>query len=556
MSCATRPGSMPQVEDPLLLAKDLILQKDQMLDEFYAKANCFGYAVGDSHPIDITRFEVGDQVEVIDRQDEYLGRIFQIRSINTKKNTLDVKTEDGNKTYKIGIGTDTQQVKLLGKDDGSNVRVSYDGKVSDAYSPRGEKIRCGDYVKVHPCSRQIVEVLSGETAGKMAVISRVLPSGDLEVETDGMKKIIKSLVLKVDSGDTVILDETGQYVIKKFPAADVSPYKPKTSVVVNWDDIGGIPEAKQQLIEAIELPIKCPDIFEFYNQKPPKGVLLYGPPGCGKTMLGKAAATSIAKLHGKEMVDSGFNYVKGPEILSKWVGESESNIRSIFTAARKHFEQHGFPAVTFVDEADAVLFERNTDMVNHHIHSSLVAMWLAEMDGLDAHNGIFIFATNRSKVLDGAMVREGRIDRHIKVPRPDDEAAESVLAIHLRNVPLSGVNVNDAITAILGELRNEKLTLATYRHKNASKAQADKKVYFNLSDTISGSLLAGIVHEAKSIAMRRDLKTRKKQGVRTEDFSAAVENVYNRHKALNHRFDFEDFLDEVGVSADDLEKVS
>src|SRR5208283_4208865 len=174
--------------------------------------------------------------------------------------------------------------------------------------------------------------------------------------------------------------------------------------------------------EAIELPFTHKDIFAHYNKKPPKGLLLYGPPGCGKTLVGKATTNSLANIFGAKAISSGFIYVKGPEILNMYVGESGRRIREIFQRGRKHFDKYKFPAVIFIDEAEAVLSERGTSR-SSDVDKTIVPMFLSEMDGLDENHAIVMLATNRPKMLDPAVVREGRVDRHIKVSRPTVETA-------------------------------------------------------------------------------------------------------------------------------------
>uniref|UniRef100_A0A7C4BB99 AAA family ATPase n=1 Tax=Ignisphaera aggregans TaxID=334771 RepID=A0A7C4BB99_9CREN len=244
---------------------------------------------------------------------------------------------------------------------------------------------------------------------------------------------------------------------------------------VRWDDIGGLDLVKQQLREAVEWPIKYPHIFEHMGIRPPKGILLYGPPGCGKTLLAKAAAT-----------ESGANFiaVKGPEILSKWVGESEKAIREIFKRARK-----AAPAIIFFDEVDAIAPVRGHDVSG--VTDRIVNQMLTEMDGIEALRGVVVIgATNRPDLLDPALLRPGRFDRVIYVPPPDTKARYEILKIHTRKIPLAE-DVN------LVELAK-------------------------ITEGYSGADLEALVREAVMLALREDIRPRP---IEAKYFTKAMEYV-------------------------------
>jgi len=193
---------------------------------------------------------------------------------------------------------------------------------------------------------------------------------------------------------------------------------------VRWDDIGGLDEVKQELRETVEWPLKYPDAFRRMGIKPPKGILLYGPPGCGKTLLAKAVATES---------EANFIYVKGPEVFSKWVGESEKAIREVFRKARM-----AAPCVIFFDEIDAIAPVRGFEYGDAAVTQRVVAQLLTEMDGIEKLEGVVVIgATNRPDILDPALLRPGRFDRIIYVPPPDLKARLEILKIHTRSMPLA-----------------------------------------------------------------------------------------------------------------------
>jgi len=308
---------------------------------------------------------------------------------------------------------------------------------------------------------------------------------------------------------------------------------------------------RQEMDEAIVFPHVYKDIYQYHQMEDPAGFLLYGPPGCGKTLAGKAAAHSLAVSHGKESVQSGFNLVKGPEILSKWVGESEAETRAIFARMRKHYEDFGYPCVTFVDEADAIFSERGSQHAQKW-HDTLVAMWLAEMDGFDRKGGMLILASNRPKSIDGAVIRPGRIDKHIKVPRPNADNAHEIINIHLRlsKVQLDGIDPEGVIQHLVGEIMHNPRPISTLIERNGSPTP--RKETFMFSDSISGSMIATIIQTAKQLAVRRSIKAEKPLGVNKDDLTNALNQCYQAKKAVSLKYDLIDFCENHGM---DFEKV-
>ena len=255
-----------------------------------------------------------------------------------------------------------------------------------------------------------LESLSKEAA--MRALRRILPEIDLDEE-----KISKEILQKIQ-----ITDEDFKEALKEVrPSAlrEVQVQVPN----IRWDDVGGLDELKEELREAIEWPIKHKEAFEYVDIESPKGVLLYGPPGTGKTLIAKALA---------KMTDSNFISVKGPELLSKWVGESEKGVREIFRKARQVS-----PCIIFFDEIDA-LVPRRSGSDSSHVSENVVSQILTEIDGLEElHDVLIIGATNRLDIVDDALLRPGRFDRIIEVPKPDIKGREQIFKIHTKNKPLA-----------------------------------------------------------------------------------------------------------------------
>lgn len=399
-------------------------------------------------------------------------------------------------------------------------------------------IEPGDYVKVGKTG-QIVEVSQkGFGTGDVAHVTRITGN---RCEVEGAGSGIKSVMLpskvgKVEKGDRVILDPSNTIVLTNL-GKEEEKYRFESSTHVTWADIGGLTAAKAEMREVVELPFLFTDIYKHFGKRPTKGVLLFGPPGCGKTLIAKATASAVAKVHDKGSVSSGFLYVKGPEILSKWVGQSEANVRMIFEQARVHKKKHGYPAVVFIDEAEAILRKRGTG-ISSDITDTIVPMFLSEWDGLDESSAVLLLATNRPDILDPAVVRDGRCDKKIRIGRPSMKDAADIFSIHLKNVPTEkGVSLDR-----LAEVGcNELFASSRVLYSIAVKGEA-QPVTFTLSNICNGGMIAGIVDHATSYALRRAVSTRStKGGVTEKDMEAAVHSIYTQNLELSHEDDLLDF---------------
>lgn len=322
--------------------------------------------------------------------------------------------------------------------------------------------------------------------------------------------------------------DVGARVSKELPKE-----KPKPKGVT-WDDVKGLEEAKSQLQEFIEGPYKNAELYKFYKKTPPKGVLLFGPPGCGKTMLVKAAVTALAGVHGKNETDSGFIHAKTSELLDMYVGQTEKKIQALFQSARDHKAAHGYPAIIFLDEADAMLGKRTG---KPHYYVSQVNAFLAEMDGLDDCAAIVILATNRSDSLDSAVVRDGRIDCKIRIPRPSREAALQILHAAFNKVPVA----EKTKSGDLIELAANEIFSAERIFYEIETVQEKKLLLF--SDLVNGAMIANVVANATSIAMSRDMLNSTLTGISAEDVMAAIDRIVEANRHLDHKDDLAVFTE-------------
>jgi proteasome-associated ATPase len=421
-------------------------------------------------------------------------------------------------------------VLKVDKEAGSLV-VTVEGRTMELLLPDKGEVYVGSTVKVSSETSQVVAVVTGVPSGETHIVRRARGT-TCEIEAQGgIVKVVLTGPTPVAEGDRVVLDQSGSVVVQNL-GKEERKFVFEGTTNVTWDDIGGLEEAKAEMIEAIELPFKHQELYARYGKKPLKGVLLYGNPGCGKTLLAKATATALAKIHG-EKAQGGFIYVKGPEILNRFVGNSEETIRSLFEKSREFKKINGYPAVIFIDECDAVLGKRGTDITTH-IERTIVPMFLAEMDGLEESGAVVLLATNRPDILDPAIVRDGRIDRKVKISRPTVKTAAPIFELHLKDKPIVGA-IKKLVKRGVDELFSPKRVMYVIEKEKGYE-------HFTLGEIASGAMIAGIVDRATSIALMRDLTTGKAEGLTEADVAAAVDNVFAQNRDLGHNEDIAEFV--------------
>ena len=422
------------------------------------------------------------------------------------------------------IKTEPKLVATVVELRGDNMLVSL-GPGNAVYIHSIAGARVGDRVLCTRNSLQATEVIR-DPFPTGQIITVTAANGDaIEAELLGAPQVFRGHGKKIAKGERVVIDPSKSFVIGSLGMPSTTYARPP-AVSVTWDDIGGQEEAKEALREAIELPLSHPELFAAYGKRQSKGVLLAGASGLGKTILARAAATAIARAHG-EKASTGFIYVKGPELLSKYVGESEQAVRGLFIAAKTHKDKHGYPALVFLDECDSLLGTRqNTQAFS--ISTTLVPQFLAEMDGFDESCALFILATNRPDMLDPAVVREGRIDRKIIVTRPTQADAVKIAKIHLRGKPAAaGVSI--------GKLARE-LAAAVFEDGRATADLGGGRI-IQLRDHVSGALIEGIVDKAATRAILRDVASGKSEvsGITHADLVFAVDRVQSELRATDQR---------------------
>ncbi len=346
---------------------------------------------------------------------------------------------------------------------------------------------------------------------------------------------------KLSVGDHLLFDPKSGYLLEKLPKSEVEEVVLEEVPDVSYEDIGGLAEQIEQVRDAVELPFLHPELFAEHRLLPPKGILLYGPPGCGKTLIAKAVAQAIAKklggLTGKD-VRSFFLHVKGPELLNKYVGESERQIREVFQKAKEKARE-GMPVIVFFDEMDALFRTRGTG-ISSDVESTIVPQFLSEIDGVERlKNVIVIGASNRQDLIDPAILRPGRLDVKIKIERPDQKAAREIFSKYLRpDLPFhpdelaqEGNHPERTVERLIHHTVDRMYsTSEENRFLEVTYANGEKEMCY-FKDFASGALIGGIVARAKKYAIKRTLATGEK-GIRGEDLLRAVRDEFKEHEDL------------------------
>src|SRR5438105_2109223 len=417
----------------------------------------------------------------------------------------------------------------------------------------------------------IVGDLGFETAGPVTKITEVLGKDRLRV---GSEHGLQSMVLQrsadlagstLKSGDDVRVDSNYRMALEMLSSPKSHEHYLDNVPELPWEKVGGQETALQAIKDAIELPLLHADLFQKFHHATPKGFLLYGPPGCGKTLIGKATAYNLTKQlrekTGAEMHEY-FMHVKGPEILNMWVGESERMVREIFATAREKRAESFMPFL-FIDEAESILGTRRASRYSN-ILSTLVPMFCSEMDGIDSLNDVvIILASNRADLIDPAILRPGRIDRKIKVSRPNKQGAREIYRIYLTDaLPYDGVLAKevDGIGASIERLI-ERFVDWQFVRRDENKFlevtfRSGRKETLYRSDLISGAIIASIVERAKAMAIKRAIATQQEEGIRETDLQLAFNAEYVENDIFPTTDITEDWLKLIDYDPENVVKIA
>ena len=417
----------------------------------------------------------------------------------------------------------------------------------------------------------IVGDLGFEPAGPVTKITEIIGEDRLRV---GSEHGTQSMVLErsselakstLKSGDEVRVDPNYRMALEMLSSTKSHEHYLDNVPELPWEKVGGQDQALQGIKDAIELPLLHVDLFKKFQHVTPKGFLLYGPPGCGKTLIGKATAYNLTKQlsekTGAEMHEY-FMHVKGPEILNMWVGESERMVREIFTTAREK-RREGFMPFLFIDEAESILGTRRASRYSN-ILSTLVPMFCAEMDGIDSLNDVvIILASNRADLIDPAILRPGRIDRKIKVNRPNLGGARDIYRIYLTdNLPYDGAlaKETDNISAAIDRLV-ERFVDWQFARREENKfldvtLRSGRKETLYRADLISGAIIASIVERAKALAIKRAIATQQEEGIRETDLQLAFDTEYIENDIFPTTDITEDWLKLIDYDPENVVKIA
>ena len=418
----------------------------------------------------------------------------------------------------------------------------------------------------------IVGDLGYNQFGPTVKITDLLPDGRLKI---GQEQGLNSQVLQRSSdlvdedlktGDQVRVDPNFRVALERIEGQEASHYYVENLPEVPWEKVGGLDDTIQLIKDTIELPILHPDLFRKFDFSMPKGFLLHGPPGCGKTLVGKATAYGLTERLKEESnieIEGCFLHIKGPEILNMWLGESERKVREIFDIARQKKKEGMLPFI-FIDEAESILGTRRS-LRAHNISNTVVPMFCAEMDGIESLQDIvIILATNRPDLIDPAVLRPGRIDRKIKVNRPDKESASKILNIYLtQELPISpellekhGNNVTSAVDNLTDQLINEMFSRTETNRFLEVSLQSGRRDILHRGDLCSGAIIASIVQRAKESAIKRIIQSGDESiGICLSDLLDAFHAEYTESDIFPSTDNISDWLKLIDCDPENVVKV-
>lgn len=423
---------------------------------------------------------------------------------------------------------------------GRKLRVTVSPAVELDTLRRGQEVMLNEALNV-------VAAFDYETVGEVVMLKEVLADGErvLVIANADEERVVKLADPLLDetlrAGDSLLLDSRAGYVYEKVPKSEVEELVLEEVPDITYETIGGLGNQIEMIQDAVELPYLYPELFAEHELKPPKGILLYGPPGCGKTLIAKAVANSLAKKVAAKTGAEGKSYflnIKGPELLNKYVGETERHIRLVFQRAREKASQ-GTPVIVFFDEMDS-LFRTRGSGVSSDVENTIVPQLLSEIDGVETlENVLVIGASNREDMIDPAILRPGRLDVKIKIERPDAESARDIFSKYLTTtLPLHPEDVaefgGDKQAAVAGMIQATVERMYTETEENrfleVTYANGDKEVLY-FKDFNSGAMIQNIVDRAKKMAIK-DFIDHDQKGLRVSHLLQACVDEFKENEDL------------------------
>ncbi|MEU4833377.1 proteasome ATPase [Streptosporangium sp. NPDC023615] len=423
---------------------------------------------------------------------------------------------------------------------GRKLRVNVSPAVEVDSLKRGQEVMLNEALNV-------VEALGFEDLGEIVMLKELLEDGRRALvishaDEERVVKLAESLLDQpIRAGDSLLLEPRSGYVYERIPKSEVEELVLEEVPDISYEEIGGLMRQIEQIRDAIELPYLHADLFREHKLRPPKGVLLYGPPGCGKTLIAKAVANSLAKQVAEKTGQSGKSFflnIKGPELLNKYVGETERHIRLVFQRAREKASE-GTPVIVFFDEMDSIFRTRGSG-VSSDVENTIVPQLLSEIDGVEGlENVIVIGASNREDMIDPAILRPGRLDVKIKIERPDAEAAKDIfskylieeLPLHAEDLSENGGDRKETISGMIQRVVERMYTESEEnRFLEVTYANGDKEVLY-FKDFNSGAMIQNIVDRGKKMAIKQFLETGQK-GLRIQHLLAACVDEFSENEDL------------------------
>jgi proteasome-associated ATPase len=422
---------------------------------------------------------------------------------------------------------------------GRKMRVHASPEVDTAFLRRGQEVMLNEALNV-------IDAREYEVQGEVVTLKEVFEDRRRALviaRTDEERVVELAEPLRQEhlrAGDSLLLDAKSGHVLEKLPKPEVEELILEEVPDISYEDIGGLGPQIEEIRDAIELPFLYSELFREHILDPPKGILLYGPPGCGKTLVAKAVANSLAKKVAEKTGRGRRSYflnIKGPELLNKYVGETERQIRLIFQRAKEKSDE-GVPVIVFFDEMDS-LFRTRGSGISSDIESTIVPQLLAEIDGVESlKNVIVVGASNREDLIDPAILRPGRLDVKIKIERPNEGAARDIFSKYLTNMlPIARDAVEQygsldaAVQEIIeGTVNTMYATDEANRFLEVTYANGDKDTLY-FKDFSSGAMIENIVRRAKKMAIKRHISGGVK-GIAEKDLIAAIHQEYRENEDL------------------------